>query len=151
MHTRAWMMPELLAAAQRERPATIRALMAAVARVVAEIDPDGKRDHRSHWDATLAARRTKPDFFDALRFASDELIVLAVEMTHTDDLAIFAALVDREVDPLGRLERAVPAIQLQRRWFADLRGADLPVAVKAMRRQHDVAVVAVQLLSSLAA
>ena len=144
-------MPELVGAVQRERPATIRALMAAVARVVAEIDPEGKRDHRSHWDATLAARRTKPDFFDALRWASDELVVLAVEIANSEDLVIFAALVEREADPLARLERAVPAVQLMRRWHKDLRAAELPVAVKAMRRQHDVAVVAVQLLSSLAA
>lgn len=144
-------MPELVCAVQRERPATIKAMMAAVARVVAEIDPKGERDHRSHWDVTLSARRTKPDFFDQLRFASDELVVLGTEMANTDDLVIFAVLVEREADPLGRLERAVPAIQLQRKWYADLRASDLPVAVKAMRRQHDVAVVAVQLLSSLAA
>ena len=148
---KAWTMTQLVGAVRRERPATIKALMAAVARVVAEIDPQGKRDHRSHWDATLVARRTRPDFFDALRWASDELVVLATEMANTEDLLIFSVLVAREEDPLRRLERAVPAVQLQRRWYADLRAADLPIAVKAMRRQHDTAVMAVQLLSSLAA
>jgi hypothetical protein len=144
-------MPELIGAVQREMPATIRALMAAVARCMAEIDPEGKRDHRSHWDATVAARRTKPDLFDRLRFSSDELIVIATQMANCGDLELFAVLVERETVPLVRLERDVPAVQLMRRWFPDLRAADLPVAVRAMRRQHDVAVVAVQLLSSLAA
>jgi hypothetical protein len=119
--------------------------------MVAEVDPNGERDHRSHWDARLSARRTKPDLFERVRWTADELTVLGAEMAHTDDLELFATLVGREEAPLGRLEKDTPAVQLMRRFHPDLHAAALPVAVRALRRQHDGAEHVLRLLGRIAA
>lgn len=144
-------MPELLAPLQVEHAAAVEALMAATARMVEEIDPNGERDHRSHWDATLKAQRRKPDLFDQLRYSSDELAVIAIQVAGCDELPLFRVLIDREAVPLERLERYVPTVQLQRRWFPNLQAADLPIAVKRIRKQHDAAVAVIGCLSKLAA
>lgn len=141
----------MLRALRAERQETTVALMRAVAVMLSEIDPDGKRDHRSHWDATLTARRTKPDLFERLRWTANELTVLSAEMGCTDDLAALAVLLEREEAPLVRLERDTPAVQLQRRWFPDLHAAELPVAIRALRRQHEAAEHVLRLLGKVAA
>jgi hypothetical protein len=141
----------MLGALKAEQAPIVPLLVTAIAEMVHEIDPEGKRDHRSHWDTALVARRAKVDLFDRVRFAGDELVVLATQLAHCDELDVFVVLVMREDDPLTRLERDVPAVQLQRRWYPDLRAASLPVTVKAMRKQHLAALAVVDLLGKLAA
>jgi len=140
----------------RQREAIVAQLVSARTAMMAEIDPKGERDHRSHWDTTVAARRNKPDIFDRVWFGVDELVVL--QMAHCGDdhetcidatLIRLARLVEAETVPLERLERDVPAVQLYRRWFPDLSASALPVAVRAMRKQHTLASSLCELLDHL--
>jgi hypothetical protein len=142
----------------RQREAIVAQLVSATTAMMAEVDPKGERDHRSHWDATVASRRTKPDIFDRVRYGVDELVVL--QMAHCGDfhetcidatLVRLARLVEAETVPLERLERDVPAVQLYRRWFPDLNASTLPVAVRAMRKQHTLASSLCELLDHLEA
>ncbi|HUB69429.1 MAG TPA: hypothetical protein VL984_03320 [Acidimicrobiales bacterium] len=159
-----------------QREAVTLALMDAVRELVEELNPEHQRDHRSHWDAPRHSRHRRADIFDRVRWSADEIVVLSAQMVESQPwrtqlgrksleeasreerslatsstLRILARLVDAETNPLERLERDTPAVQLQRRHYPALRAAKLPVAVKAMRRQHQAAEVLLELFEHIRA
>jgi len=163
----------MLSLVQGERDPAIRALMEAVAEMMAELAPE--RDHRRHWDTALSARRAKPDIFERIHWSCDELTVISAQMVHcqpwqtrlgrsfleetttveqwlaaSEAVGVFVLMLKHEADPLTRLENDVKAIQLQRRWYGNLRAAELPRSVRALRRQHDSAEHVVRLLGKIA-
>jgi hypothetical protein len=150
----------MLGALRRAREPTVVELLEAAAAMMAEIDPGGTRDHSARWRAAVAARRTRPDIFERVVIAADELASLGVQMVRCDPyadagvegcLSLFESLVEAEGHTLATLERDTPAVQLMRRWYPDLRAAKLPVSVKAMRGHHDTALALHGLLARLAA
>lgn len=153
----------MLDALCRSRTKSVEALVMATAQMVADIDPEGKRDHRSWWELSCHERARKPDIFDRIRFASDALVVIGSQLgewrggthgpEHTYDAAVatFGLLLRREAKPLGQLERDVAAARLQRRQYPDLPIAALQGAVRAIRAQHDRALGVLELLEEIAA
>jgi len=150
----------MLGALRRAREPTVVELLEAAAAMMAEIDPDGTRDRSSRWRAAVAARRTKPDIFDRVVLAADELASLGVQMVRCDPYAtagvdgclqLLASLVDAEGHTLVTLERDTPAVQLMRRWYPGLQAAALPMSVKKMRGHHETALALHGLLAKLAA
>ena len=113
---------------------------------------------------------------DRVRWSSDELVVLSAQFIACqpwtapagrrglevsspakqweaafEALEAFRLVVAREADPLGRLEKDVKGVQLQRRWYGNSEASALPLAVAAMRRQHTAAVIVTELLGKIAA
>lgn len=153
----------MLEVIQAKRSVTVARLMTAVAQMVAELDPAGLRDHRSLWELPLKERAHKPDLFDRVRFAADELAVISAQLvawkggtngperTLAAAVGLFGRLLEREQTPIVSLEHDVPALQFQRVSYPDLRAAELPKAVKAVRYEHDRACGCLELLEHLAA
>jgi hypothetical protein len=166
----------MLRALQAERSKTITDLMAAVATMMAEVDPGGVRDHRSLWELSPRERARRPDIFNRLRYGCDELVIIGTQMVNCqpwatsvgrvglevsspaeqrdaagETVGVFRLLVLREAGPLELLERDVKGVQLQRGLYPNLRAAALPRAVKDLRAQHTAAGSVVYLLGKVAA
>jgi hypothetical protein len=146
----------------RARERTVVVLLEAAAQMFRDIDPDDQRDHRNLWELTGRERAQRPDLFDRVRFAGDELVVIGSQLAawrggkpsperdYAESVARFRTILEREQRPLVQLEHDVPAVQLERLHHPGLIIAALPQAVKAMRHHHDRALAVLEVLEELA-
>lgn len=147
----------------RLRAMPVVQLHAEIARLLDQVDPAHQRDKRSLWELSGRERARKPDIFDRVRYAGDELAAVSTRLAAclpsargtagTADMYVvavtaFASIITREERPLSQLEHAMPMIRVQYRSLGDdLEG--FSSALHSVRNQHKRAVDALELLATL--